>query len=404
MVVWRVFLLCVVLAGCATERLGDANQLITRQVRAPGALENQRATFSAKLEQRILRKIDAAARSGSGPGTLDFLVLSGGGEYGAFGVGILQGWPDKGPLGRPDFDVVTGISTGGLIAPFAFLGTEDSITHIDSIYRHTDRKFATLRDMLFFLPWRESFYDNSTMRERVHGEANESLARGVASAYDEGRLLLIGTTNIDLGRMRIWDYGLESHKALESGNYARMGDILMASAAIPAVFPPVQINGEAYVDGGVSQQAFLGFDLEQLGEIVQSVKRKRPHARMPAMRIWVIVNGPLDDMGEMVTTGWGSVAKRSIDVLMHYSMRVTLRHLQFGAALLAAQGEIPVEFRYVSVPNEFPRREPSEVLFDADYMAKLNALGRQISANPSIWRSTVGAVERLDAQIGTAHE
>jgi hypothetical protein len=63
-----------------------------------------------------------------------------------------------------------------------------------------------------------------------------------------------------------------------------------------------------------------------------------------------------------------------------------------------------VEFRYVSVPNEFPRREPSEVLFDADYMAKLNALGRQISANPSIWRSTVGAVERLDAQIGTAHE
>lgn len=102
-------------------------------------------------------------------------------------------------MGCFDFDVVMGISIGGLIVFFVFFGIEDLIMYIDSIYWYIDCKFVILCDMFFFLFWCEFFYDNLIMCECVYGEVNESLVCGVVSVYDEGCLLLIGMINIDLG-------------------------------------------------------------------------------------------------------------------------------------------------------------------------------------------------------------
>jgi hypothetical protein len=126
-------------------------------------------------------------------------------------------------------------------------------------------------------------------------------------------------------------------------------------------------------------------------------KRLRPGAGPLALRMWVIVNGPLDDATESTAPRWDSVAKRSLRVLMTYSKRVTLRHLEFGAALLAAETGAPVEFRYIAVPDEFSR-PPAGVLFDQPFMLKLGELGRRVGAAASSWQTTVGPVEEFDAE------
>src|SRR3954451_2182986 len=166
---------------------------------------------------------------------LDLLGISGGGENGAFGAGLLNGWTERGD--RPTFFLVTGISTGALSAPFAFLGSAWD-AKLKSVY--TD---ITLADVLVqrgytAAIWDDAMADNSPLFRTISRYLDEGMLAEIARAYEGGRLLLIGTSNLDAQMPVIWNIG-----AIAGSGHPRALDtlrrILLASSAIPGAFSPV---------------------------------------------------------------------------------------------------------------------------------------------------------------------
>ena len=199
-------------------------------------------------------------RGGKRP-VVNFLALSGGGSDGAFGAGLLSGWTASGT--RPEFDVVTGVSTGALTAPFAFLGPK-----YDPALKRVFTESST-RDIAIARPVRgllggDALSSNAPLAKIVAYYVTEDFLAEIGAEHRKGRRLLIGTTNLDAERPVIWDMG---QIAVSGGPDAIVlfRKVLLASAAIPAVFPPgfvkVAANGAVYeemhVDGGATREVFL---------------------------------------------------------------------------------------------------------------------------------------------------
>jgi hypothetical protein len=201
-----------------------------------------------------------AAHHGQLP-TNYFLAISGGGDDGAFGAGLLAGWSTRGD--RPVFGLVTGISTGALSAPFAFLGEEYDVK-LKQVYTNTSAGDIFNKRSLLAAVANDAMTDTTPLRNIIANFVDEAMIKRIAEEYAKGRLLLIMTTNLDQGRSVIWNIG-----AIAASEYPGKRDliveILRASAAIPGLFPPVMldvsIDGKRYqemhVDGGAVAQAFL---------------------------------------------------------------------------------------------------------------------------------------------------
>ena len=387
-------LACFVASCAGPTRRETVDQVRQRLAEYDDFVTAQRDVFSDTMLKRLELKYEIS-RHGGTPFVYDVLALSSGGQYGAFGVGVLQGWesvPD-GPDAIPEFDVVTGVSTGALIAPFAFVGTSEYIKRVDQLYQEIDDRFVAFRDLFFFLPWRVSWYDNSRLVDRIETEINDSMLDRVAACDRDHRLLLIGTTDVDLGRMRVWNLGAVAQEQPRSAALRRSRKVLLASAAIPAAFPPVEIDGALFVDGGVSQQAFAGLDREQIESVVNRFTAAHPGASPPEIRFWMIVNTQLDLKPEVVPYEWLAGSGRSLDIMMRYAMRTTLRHLEFGAETLARRLNTKVQFRYMCVPDSVSMPKTKD-LFERHLMDELVKVGREMGANPKLsWRSEVASVE-----------
>src|SRR5215510_6694335 len=256
-------LVAVAVSGCATlERLPAVTYAEARQIEI---LDIPDARFYVSDTNRIYDvAIKAYQRSNRvrPAQTRHFLALSGGGDDGAFGAGLLVGWSARG--NRPQFDMVTGVSTGALSAPFAFLG-RDYDQNLTQLYTETSaRDIFTKRPILIAAVASDSLTDNAPLRTMIEHYVDSTMVQRLAAEYSKGRLLFILTTNLDQSRPVIWNIG-----AIAASNNPKARDliidVLLASASIPAVFPPVMhdvtIAGERYqemhVDGGTVAQAFL---------------------------------------------------------------------------------------------------------------------------------------------------
>jgi hypothetical protein len=211
------------LAGCASPARTITADAFDERVAAHEAQSlAQRDRIAARLLQRLETRHAEQQALGweDQPFTYEILMLSSGGQYGAFGVGVLQGWSQvpETAVRRPEFDLVTGVSTGALIAPFALLGTDDSIRRISQLYHEASDRLALLRGLLFFLPWQPSFFDNRPLAERIAAEVDMDTIRGIAEAHAEHRKLLLGSTDLDRGRFRIWDLGSGSASGPRAGD------------------------------------------------------------------------------------------------------------------------------------------------------------------------------------------
>ncbi|NQW53499.1 MAG: patatin-like phospholipase family protein, partial [Rhodospirillales bacterium] len=248
---------------------------------SPMVQEGQR---SFEREQAALK---AAGTSTTRLPPASYLAMSGGGDNGAFGAGLMKGWTESGT--RPEFKMVTGVSTGALIAPFAFLGPDYDATLHEVYTTMTPEKVYRLRGLMAAL-YDDAMADTGPLAEVIASYADQRMFDAIAREYEKGRLLLIGTTDLDAQRPVIWNIG-----ALAASRHPQALDlfrkILRASAAIPGAFQPVmmdvEINGKKYqemhVDGGAVAQLFLyppAIDLK-----ADSVKRER--------RAYIVRNGPL---------------------------------------------------------------------------------------------------------------
>ncbi|WP_170181760.1 patatin-like phospholipase family protein [Phreatobacter stygius] len=315
------------------------------------------------------RQVRDAARAGTrvgSTGKADFLAISGGGADGAFAAGLLTGWSRSG--NRPAFEVVTGVSTGALAAPFAFLGP-DYDPQLAQIYTaYGDRDIFHDRGLLGLAG--NGLYDPAPLRGLIRHYMTETVLDRIAVEYRLGRRLLVQTTNIDAQRPVIWDLS-----AICAGARPDRRDlvvnILLASAAIPAIFPPVRVTvlandgrryDELHVDGGVVAQVFFAPPQIRLADYEQAT-----FGQTRSRTLYVIRNGRLQPAYDVTQENTMAVARRSIDTLTKYQGIADLSRLERLARIGRAR------LVYTAIPSGFNLRPASE--FDRAYMRRLFEVG-----------------------------
>ena len=335
----------------------------------------------ADLDARIeLMKKQFAASSDEDAYTRPryYLAISGGGANGAFGAGLLKGWSESGT--RPEMWVVSGISTGALIAPFAFLGS-DYDDELEGLYTTLSTSDLVKKRSLIKGLTSDALADTAPMRELLQDVVDAEMIVEIAQEYAKGRRLLIGTTNLDAKRPVIWNIGaIAAVGTDESAQLIR--DVMLASASIPGMFPPVritvrvgeQVYDELHVDGGVSSQVFLypaQIDL-QAGAAAIGVTSDQS--------LYVIRNGILDPRWSEVRPKLGSVMRASISTLIRAQGMGDLYRIYLGTK----RDQMP--FRLAYIPAEFDFK--SAEAFDPKYMRALFDLAYELSRNGYDWATS----------------
>lgn len=256
-------LISIFFLGCSTIRPPALPEAHAQKL-PWGALDldidsDEKCSIKNSLGTVLTQKADRYSGS-NGIVPFDILTLTGGGSRGAFGTGFLIGWTDRGDI--PNFDIVTGISTGAVMAPFIFLGG-DELQKVEHFYTkmHTEDVFED--------SWFNFFGDGYIMNAKplqklFRKNFDKAFLDKIALEHKKGRRLYIGTTNIDTGQLIVWDMGAIASSS-RSDKYERFSDIIYASTALPVYLPPqymkVDVEGEEYyqmhVDGGIYSQVFM---------------------------------------------------------------------------------------------------------------------------------------------------
>jgi len=291
----------------------------------------------------------------------NYLALSGGGMNGAYGAGFLIGWTARGD--RPNFDIVTGISVGALIAPMAFLGPRYD-RRLERIFANLAVQRTTGPGVLAALLGAPAIADNRSLRSAIAQIVDEQALNEIAAEHRAGRRLFIGTTNLDAERPVVWDIGAIANSNIVN-RLELVQTIMLASAAVPGIFPPVLIRvnvdghpyDELHVDGGVTQQVVL---------LPGGVDPKAPRARGT---LYVIYNGTIEpqrDAIEHVTSV--SLLERAVPSLLKYRGRGDIIVLENA---VKARG---IGYRLTAISPDFPQPD-SIIMASPAWLNELFAYG-----------------------------
>jgi hypothetical protein len=286
-------------------------------------------------------------------------------------------------MARPEFDVVTGVSTGALISPFAFLGDEASIDTVVMLYRNPRRDWVRKRWPLYFLPGYESMARIPGLEREMRERVDMTLVERIAEATRAGRFLFVNTTDVDDGGSRVWDLGAEAERAVANNDANRVHQVLLASAGIPGVFPFREIDDSLYVDGGVTGNILYGGTIDEEQSLSATWVKSYPGAAIPRVRYWVIFNNQLRPLPQVTEPTWIAVVSRSLTLGTRASTITAIRHLFATAEISRLKRGAEVEVRIVAVPDDFV--PPGEGNFVPETMNALADLGERMGADPATW-------------------
>jgi hypothetical protein len=325
----------------------------------------------------------------------NILSLSGGGSFGAFSAGIVCGWTAKGD--RPNFDVVTGISTGALIAPFAFLGPA---------YDDQLKKFYTTltdKDLYKMKPvrglFRESLADNSPLAEQVDRVLSQQVITEIALEHQKGRRLYIGTTAAESKQFVVWDIGaIASRGRCEDRELIKQ--ILLGSSAIPGVFPPqhisVDVDGtcvtERHIDGGVSQALFIFPPY-----VPPEHRSKNQNTDLAGVNLYLVVAGKLYADLEKIKPMALNLVGKEISAMIYAQTRGDLQRMYTTSMLTG------MNYYLASIPPEYPA-PTSGMAFNIPALTGMFNEGYRMVTEGVAWRRTppgVGPGENLNLRAGT---
>lgn len=308
----------------------------------------------------------------------NYLAISGGGANGAYGAGILAGWSELGT--RPEFTMVTGISTGALTAPFAFLGPAYD-QQLREVYTTLDTSRIITRRSLVSIIRGDSIVDSTPLSNTLDRYITDEVIEAIAAEYRRGRALHVGTTNLDAGRPVIWNIGRMADSGHpDAGRLIRQ--VLLASASIPGVFPPAYIRVQApdgrtyeemHVDGGTSSQLFLypsSTDWARLMEILGV--QGTPTA-------YLIRNSRFTPDFDPVRARLTDIAGRSVQSLI----RTQGIGDTYRIAALAQRDGVQVNLTWIPADAI---SDPGEEVFDPEYMTALFEFGFQRARREDAWR------------------
>jgi predicted acylesterase/phospholipase RssA len=313
----------------------------------------------------------------------NLLAISGGAEDGAFGAGLLVGWSDAGT--RPTFDLVTGVSSGALIAPFAFLGREHD-SQLREIFTKYGRKDVFTYNVPSLLEG-SALVDDAPLARLIEKYVDAAFLQEIASERIKGRILLIGTTNLDTQRPVMWDMGRIAMSNSRDA-IALFRKILLASATLPGVFAPVRIQvrvggqnyDELHVDGGVTRQVFIAPSIFSFASHDQ--KTGGPAAKP---RLFVIRNGKIDPEWQSVNENVLSITQRSISTLIKNQGIGDLYRIY---SVTRRDG---IDFNLASIPADFS--DTSDEPFDQKYMIALFDRGYNLANHNYLWMKSPPGLE-----------
>lgn len=307
-----------------------------------------------------------------------YLALSGGGGDGAYGAGVLNGWTESGK--RPEFTLVSGVSTGALIAPFAFLGPAYD-SYLTDIYTSGVASTLVQSPSVTNILFGSGLFGDGRLRSLVSRYVTPDLLAAIAEQHAKGRRLLVVTTNLDSQRAVIWNMGAIAANGGPNA-VSLFTDVLTASASIPAVFPPqlldVQAEGRAFqemhVDGSVVTPVFT---------LPQSFLLRNDRLRAAGKAdIYVIINGRLEPEFDVAQNNTLSIVERSFTTASRSRSRATL------AATYAFTRGTGIGFNLTYIDESAPNTTTARG-FDTGYMRQLYQAGLETGRSGTFWHRNV---------------
>jgi predicted acylesterase/phospholipase RssA len=327
--------------------------------------------LSPEFERSMNERRAQIRKSGLANKPLYVLALSGGGENGAFGAGVLNGWSARGT--RPEFEIVTGVSTGALIAPLAFLG-RDYDEALKNFYTSISTSNVLVANPVGGLLGGSALASNSPLAKMIAKIVDMEFLGKIATQHNRGRRLLVVTTNLEAQRPVLWSMGKIAAQDTPEA-LALFRSLLLASSAIPGAFPPVALKVEAdgkfytelQVDGGTTANSFVA----PLNAVFPKHIAKRKKF------VFVVQDGKLSPSYKDVKPQTLKIAGRAIGTLLKYKNYADIRRLYLLARKNGAS------FRMISIPDHYNRvsKEP----FDKAYMGDLYNLGYRMGQSGSEW-------------------
>jgi hypothetical protein len=373
----------VATAGCAslTRNPVPVDQMASAQVPGMPGVRGWGGETSHWLQEDLVQSArdereDVVPRNPDGSRYYHVLTLSGGGAQGAFGAGFLYGWTEAGT--RPKFKIVTGISTGSLIAPFAFLGSEYDGQLKEAFTTITSKNVFEMSLPLF---GGEALTSTAPLANLIERYIDEEYLTRAAQAHAAGRRLYMGTTNMDAERLVVWNMGAIAASG-HSDALELFRNVMRASASLPILFPPVyfdvEVDGRRYdemhVDGGIMTQVFftgLSLDLVAAARDVEAPVR--------GGSVYVIRNDKLSPVPEPIDRKLIAITGRTIA-----GMIKTMAVADLTRIYLVTE-QVGGEFNYVGIPDDFvwDGREA----FDREEMRRLFEVGRELAKSGNPWQT-----------------
>ncbi len=384
---WILLLTLLILQGCASRaRLKAVPDALEAQAYVPGLdtgiryfprdPEHVRLFIDDYLKSLELEKAYLATQGHTGPlPPMAILGISGGGDNGAFAAGFLNGWTKDGT--RPEFKLVTGVSTGALIAPFAFLGPAYD-EQLKDLYTNISFKDIAKKRFIMAVVSNDAMADNKPLKHLVEEYINQAMLEAIAAEYAKGRMLLVGTVDLDARRPVIWNVTeIAASRIPEALKLVR--SLLIASSAIPGTFPPVmidvEVNGKKYqemhVDGNTASQVFIYPAAILLKDVAEAygVHRER--------KLYILRNARLDPE-------WAEVERRTLPIAFQ-AITTLIQYQGIGDLyrIYAVTQRDDVDFNLAYIPPTF--KTPHKADFDTEYMRALYDVGYGLSAKGYAW-------------------
>jgi hypothetical protein len=333
----------------------------------------------AQIDHSLTNANPRAARSDR---PLTLLALSGGGGDGAFGAGVLCGWTAAGD--RPEFDIVTGISTGALIGPYAFLGAACDADLRQNYTTISDKDIFKKRGLFGILKARDAATSSAPLAKLIAKQIDEARLEAIAAEHRKGRRFYVATSDLDAGRSVVWDMGAIAASGRPDA-LELFRKVLLASASIPVAFPPVYFDVEAggnrfdemHADGGVMSQVFGAMFLGRLKEMTGASEG----------RLYLVRNAQLRPQWKAVQPKLASIAGRSIGTMIG-----TQGFGDLYRAYLVAQAD-KMDFNLAAIPMDFD--VPREGEFDPAFMRALFDRGYEQARGGFPWAKAPPGIESM---------
>jgi predicted acylesterase/phospholipase RssA len=368
-------------SGCATTRHTIPKSLVDNA--EVGGMADIR-TIMGEKNTPLQKSLVAALKEGmdeykaaDGKTVYPILAISGGSANGAYGAGLLKGWSDSGT--RPQFKVVTGVSTGAIIAPLVFMG-KDYDPEVEKLYTTMTTKDVMSAKGPFQILFGNSMASNKPLSKQLDSFIDDDLLKKIAAEHKKGRRLFVGTTHLDAQRFVVWDMGAIA----ERGDTKLFGQVILASASIPVIFPPAFINVEAdgkkydemHVDGGTITQVFTVYKLLE-GE-ASIAKEMGIDPSMIKGVCYIIRNGYVGSGYMDTKNNLASISERAFDTIINsQGIGDTYRIYTY----MQQRGN---DYNLAFIPNDC--RPEAKQMFDPAAMKVLFDRGYQDAVKGYKWR------------------